>query len=99
MISRHLMHKLKKSHVTEKTMRLAESANQYTFKVKPSATKVEIKKLIQTLFNVDVIGISTVKMKGKRKKNNKNLVSKKQDFKKAYIRLKEGQSIELLSAE
>ena len=99
MLSRNMIHLLKKSHVTEKTMQLAESTNQYVFKFKKSANKSEIKKIIQTLFDVTVIGISTVIIKGKLKKNNKNLVSKKQDYKKAYIRLKEGQSIDLLSAE
>lgn len=99
MISRNLINQLKKSHVTEKTMQLAESTNQYVFKFKKTANKSEIKQIIQTLFDVTIVGISTLIMKGKRKKNNKNQISKKQDYKKAYIRLKEGQSIDLLSAE
>lgn len=99
MISRELVQQIKRSHVTEKTMRLAESCNQYVFKFKKTAKKQEIKKIIESLFNVNIIDITTVIMKGKRKKNNKNQVSQRQDFKKAYVRLKEGQSIDLLSAE
>ena len=54
-----------KPMVTEKGMFQADELNQYTFKVNPLATKTDIKKAIEQLFEVKVVGVSTQNRKGK----------------------------------
>ncbi|PIE00202.1 MAG: 50S ribosomal protein L23 [Thiothrix nivea] len=79
--------------MTEKTVLLAESSNQYVFKVAKTATKQEIKQAVETLFEVKVDRVRTVNMKGKQK-NFSRRAGKRNDWKKAYIRLAEGQSLD-----
>lgn len=85
-------------HISEKAANSAESGNQVVFKVATDATKLEIKKAVEKLFNVKVDGVSTLNVKGKSKRNRFGLV-RKSDWKKAYVRLAEGQDIDFSSAE
>ena len=80
-------------HVSEKSAMSAEAGNQVVFKVLPTATKLEIKHAVEKLFKVEVVDVRTVNMKGKVKRNRFGL-SKKPNWKKAYVKLAEGQSIE-----
>jgi large subunit ribosomal protein L23 len=80
-------------HVTEKTARAGEEANSYAFKVAPDATKPEIRAAVEHLFGVKVRGVSTVNVKGKVKRTMRGL-SRKKNWKKAYVRLEEGHEIE-----
>ena len=83
-------------HVTEKTTNIAEQGNQYSFKVVPSATKYEIKEAVEKLFEVTVLKVSTVKVKGKVKRRmvRRGSVSRFKSWKKAYVRLAEGDAID-----
>ena len=81
-------------HVTEKTVGLYESANMQAFKVAVDASKLEIKKAIEQLFEVKVDEVRTVKVKGK-KKNFGRRAGKRKDWKKAYVKLAEGQSLDI----
>ncbi len=85
-------------HVSEKSTTLADSANQVVFKVRRDATKAEIRKAVEMLFEVSVTGVSTVLIKGKAKRFGA-LQGKRSDWKKAYVRLAEGQDIDFLDAE
>lgn len=85
-------------HISEKAANSAESGNQVVFKVATDATKLEIKKAVEKLFSVKVEGVSTLNVKGKSKRNRFGLV-RKSDWKKAYVRLAEGQDIDFSSAE
>ena len=85
-------------HVSEKSTVLADSANQVVFKVRRDATKAEIRQAVEMLFEVSVTGVSTVLMKGKGKRFGA-LQGKRSDWKKAYVRLAEGQDIDFLDAE
>jgi large subunit ribosomal protein L23 len=85
-------------HISEKAANSAESGNQVVFKVATDATKLEIKKAVEKLFSVKVEGVSTLNVKGKTKRNRFGLV-RKSDWKKAYVRLAEGQDIDFSSAE
>jgi len=90
---------IKKPVITEKAMNLA-SLRQYVFEVHPDANKIQIKEAIEKVFEVDIASIRTVRIKGKRKSRftKKGLMRGKTALKKkAYITLKEGQSIELVS--
>lgn len=79
-------------HVAEKSVLMAEKDNMHAFKVAIDATKLEIKKAIETLFEVNVLDVRTLKVKGKRKTTGRRQ-GKRSDWKKAYIRLEKGQSL------
>ena len=85
-------------HISEKAAIAAESSNQVIFKVAKTATKREVKAAIEQLFKVDVLDVRTVTTKGKTKRTRHGL-GKRSDWKKAYVRLAEGQEIDLAVAE
>ncbi|MFU8831052.1 MAG: 50S ribosomal protein L23 [Wenzhouxiangella sp.] len=85
-------------HVSEKTARLLAGSNQYVFEVRKDANKEEIKKAVEGLFEVSVEGVQVVNLKGKRKSFRSRAGSQK-DWKKAYVRVKAGQTIEDLQAD
>ncbi len=85
-------------HVSEKTTRVAEQANQIVFKVMPDATKPEIKKAVEMLFAVKVDDVSVSNVKGKIKRSGQKF-GKRKSWKKAYVRLEAGQDINFLGAE
>ncbi len=85
-------------HISEKAALGAEDSNQFVFKVALDATKLEVKKAVEKLFNVKVAKIQVMRVKGKTKRNRYGL-SKKPDWKKAYIRLEQGHEIDLAVVE
>jgi len=92
---------IKRPLVTEKAMRLGEQ-KQYVFVVDPRANKIEIKKAIEEMFEVDVVSVRTAHLKGKKKSRYTRsgiMRGKTASKKKAYVTLKEGQSIDLVSGE
>ena len=89
---------LESPHVSEKAALAADLNNQYVFKVALDATKPEIKKSVEQLFKVKVDSVRTLRVKGKVKRN-KNGFSAKSTWKKAYVRLQQGQDIDFASVE
>ncbi len=90
---------IKRPVITEKAMSLA-SQRQYVFEVHPEANKIQIKEAIEKLFEVNITSIRTVRIKGKNKirMTRRGMMKGKTALKKkAYITLKEGQTIELVS--
>ena len=85
-------------HVSEKAAIVADQSNQYVFKVAVDATKAEVKKSVEQLFKVKVNAVRTLKVKGKVKRNKFGF-STKPTWKKAYVRLEQGQDIDFASAE
>tara|TARA_R110002073_G_scaffold186379_1_gene344941 strand:- start:908 stop:1204 length:297 start_codon:yes stop_codon:yes gene_type:complete len=85
-------------HVSEKAAVLADANKQYVFKVAVNATKAEIKKSVEQLFKVKVDAVQTLKVKGKVKRNKYGL-SARPTWKKAYVRLEQGQDIDFAVAE
>ncbi|MFV0478879.1 MAG: 50S ribosomal protein L23 [Parahaliea sp.] len=85
-------------HVSEKAAVVAEINNQYVFKVAVNATKLEVKKSVEQLFKVKVDSVQTLKVKGKVKRNRYGY-SAKPTWKKAYVRLAQGQEIDLGTVE
>ncbi len=83
-------------HVSEKAAIVAEDSNQYVFKVALDATKTEIKTSVEQLFKVKVDDVRTLRVKGKTKRNRFGL-STKPSWKKAYVRLEQGQEIDFAS--
>ena len=82
-------------HFTEKASIEGDKSNQYTFKVSPDSTKAEIKAAVEQLFEVKVTGVSTLNVKGKTKRTQRG-VSRKKNWKKAYVRVAAGQDIDFM---
>ena len=84
--------------MTEKSTRVGESSNQYVFKVTTDSNKKEIKDAVEKLFEVNVESVRIVNVKGKSK-SFKLRTGRRNDWKKAYVRVQEGQVIDFLGAE
>jgi large subunit ribosomal protein L23 len=93
-----LMNILMSPHVSEKSTVAAEKANQIVFKVATTATKQEIKAAVEMLFEVNVENVQVANVKGKTKRTQ-NGIGRRNSWKKAYIRLQEGQDINFMGAE
>lgn len=78
--------------VTEKSMLARENNNQYFFKVNPDATKLDITNAVEKVFSVKVVEVRTVNVLGKKKRRGR-LLGKRADWKKAIVRLAQGDSI------
>jgi large subunit ribosomal protein L23 len=85
-------------HVSEKAALAADTSNHYVFRVAVDATKLEVKKAVEQLFKVNVSDVQTLNVKGKVKRNRFGF-SKKPSWKKAYVRLEQGQDIDFAVAE
>ena len=97
-MSVHLYKIIHAPHISEKAALAAESGNQVVFRVAVDATKPEIKKAIEKLFAVKVVSVNVLNVKGKVKRNRFGDV-RKASWKKAYVKLVEGQEIDFASAE
>ena len=86
------------AHITEKSTLAADAARQFVFKVHRGATKPEVKRAVEQLFEVEVERVQMVNVKGKAKRFGRSL-GKRSDFKKAYVRLKPGHDINFAGAE
>ena len=80
--------------VSEKATMIAEKTNSVTFKVLQNATKPEIKAAVEGLFGVKVLAVNTIVVKGKTKRF-RGRPGQRSDWKKAMVRLADGQSIDL----
>jgi large subunit ribosomal protein L23 len=80
-------------HITEKSTMVSES-NAVVFRVANDATKPQIKAAVEALFDVKVLAVNTIVQKGKTKRW-KGQPYTRSDFKKAVVRLAEGQSIDV----
>jgi large subunit ribosomal protein L23 len=81
--------------VSEKTARLQEVSNQYAFEVAKDATKSDIKVAIEQIFGVNVKAVNVVNVKGKSKAF-KFRQGRRGDWRKAYVTLADGQSIDVM---
>lgn len=93
-LSRERMYQIILSPVVTEKATLINERNQVTFKVALDATKPEIKAAVETLFGTKVLAVNTLVMKGKSKRF-RGRPGQRSDWKKAMVRLAEGQSIDL----
>ncbi|MBT1073388.1 50S ribosomal protein L23 [Pelotalea chapellei] len=84
---------IKKPHVTEKTSLGSDATNTVAVVVDRDANKIEIKKAVEDLFKVKVETVRTVNVAGKVKRYGRNF-GKKSNWKKAYVTLQKGQSLD-----
>ena len=86
--------------VTEKMTAITEKLNRFGFIVRPEANKLEIKKEVETLYNVTVVEVNTMRYDGKNKSRytRSGLINGRTNaFKKAIVTLKEGDTIDFYS--
>ena len=95
--SERLINLLLAPHVSEKASRVAEKANQYVFRVRTDARKAEIRAAVELMFAVEVQAVRVVNIAGKRKRFG-NVAGRRSDWKKAYVSLKAGQTIDFSGA-
>ncbi|HVP35345.1 MAG TPA: 50S ribosomal protein L23 [Steroidobacteraceae bacterium] len=80
-------------HVTEKTSLAMQNHNQYTFRVRRDASKTDIRKAVELMFDVKVAGVQVVNEPGKQRRFGR-IAGRTQDWKKAYVSLTPGQTID-----
>jgi len=84
-------------HLSEKSSGLAERLKQFVFKVRRDADKSDIKRAVELMFEVKVTAVQVVNCMGKAKRFGRS-PGHRQDWKKAYVTLAEGQDIDFLGA-
>jgi large subunit ribosomal protein L23 len=94
-VNEQLYNVLRAPHISEKSARLQEH-NQYVFEVAPGADKQLIKAAVEAMFNVKVVSVNLVTVKGKVK-TFRQRAGNRSGWRKAYVRLHEGQSIDVVA--
>lgn len=87
-----LLNVLRAPHISEKSA-IAAELNQYVFKVAVDATKSEVKAAVESVFEVSVEDVRVVNVKGKTKRTRTGM-GRRNDWKKAYVRVAAGQEID-----
>ena len=80
--------------VTEKSVD-GVALGKYTFRVRKDANKIEIAQAVEKVFNVNVTGVNTLVVKGKKRRVGRHPEGRTSDWKKAIVTLKPGQKIEI----
>ncbi|MGH8166249.1 MAG: 50S ribosomal protein L23 [Woeseiaceae bacterium] len=93
-----LMNVIYTPHLSEKSTIVAEESNQVVFKVRPDATKSEIRKAVELLFEVEVDGVTVINCRGKIKRHG-TTSGRRVAWKKAYVRLAPGSQIDFLGTD
>ncbi len=87
--------------VTEKTVAL-QKLQKYTFRVAAEANKIDIRRAVEAMFNVNVVSVNTMRMPGKermiRRRGAAPRAKEAREWKKAIVTLREGQTIDALKA-
>jgi large subunit ribosomal protein L23 len=84
---------IKRPLITEKSTRQKEDGNQIAFVVDPKAGKIQIRQAVEKLFKVKVLSVRTMNVVGKKKRLGR-FIGRKSDWKKAIVKLREGDRIE-----
>ena len=84
--------------ITEKTMRYMDEDNKVTFEVRKGANKTLVNQAVESIFGVDVVAVNVVNVKPKTKRMGK-YVGKTKAVRKAYVKIAEGQDINLFGEE
>ncbi|MGH8233434.1 MAG: 50S ribosomal protein L23 [Rhodanobacteraceae bacterium] len=92
-LSQRVLSVLHAPHISEKSTRLSEH-NQYVFAVAPYATKADVKSAVEKMFDVSVVSVNMANIKGKLKMFRFR-PGRKASVRKAYVRLADGQSIDV----
>ena len=88
-----LLHVIRSPLITEKGTLVNEQGNQFVFRVRPEANKVEIRRAVETLFKVKVEKVRTLNYLGKNRRVGR-WMGQRPRWKKAYVTLVQGQRID-----
>ena len=86
---------IKNIRLTEKGSLLSETENKYVFQVDRRANKLEIKQAVQELFGKKVVDVHTCNYRGKKKRERRQDFGRTAHWKKAVVKLAEGEKIDL----
>lgn len=93
---------LRQGILTEKSVKLNEEGNKYTFQVALNANKIDVRRAVETIFNVKVVSVNIIRMPGKAKLIRRRGAAPRpvepREWKKAIVTLQEGQTIDALKA-
>jgi large subunit ribosomal protein L23 len=89
-----LMNVLIAPHVSEKAARVSESGNQFVFRVRGDATRSHVKQAVELMFEVKVDAVQVLNQRGKSRRFGA-IQGRRSGYKKAYVRLAAGQTIDL----
>jgi len=89
-----LMNVLIAPHVSEKAARVSETGNQFVFRVRGDATRTHVKQAVELMFEVKVDSVQVLNQRGKERRLGA-IRGRRSGFKKAYVRLAAGQTIDL----
>lgn len=87
---------IKTLRLSEKATLLGETNNEYVFVVDPKANKIEIKQAIERHFGKTVVGVRTANFAGKARRERRADYGRTNHWKKAIVRLKDGERIDLV---
>jgi large subunit ribosomal protein L23 len=85
---------LLRPHVSEKATLVKSEANQVVFQVHPQANKIEIKKAVESAFEVRVQAVNIVRQKTLKQRKANRRLAKSPGFRKAYVTLAHGEKID-----
>jgi len=85
---------IKKAVVTEKASDDTAERNAYHFRVPTDATKIEIRETVESLFEVNVLSVNTLTVRGKERRRGYT-AGRKSNWKKAMVTVVEGQTIDI----
>lgn len=81
-------------HMSEKSARVNAEGNQFVFRVRDDATKGDVKAAVELMFEVKVDGVQVMNQPGKKRRFGR-IAGRRSGYKKAYVRLAAGQTIDL----
>ena len=87
---------VKSVQLSEKSTRLGEAENKYFFEVAKDANKIDIKRAVQELFKVTVVGVNTMNYMGKKRRARTRNFGRTPHWKRAVVTLKRGDKIEIM---
>lgn len=91
---REARHVIVRPVITEKTSKMGEAQNAYVFVVSRAANKIEIRRAVEDMFDVKVNDVRTMVYRGKNRRLGRH-VGRKPSYKKAVVKLAEGEYIDL----
>lgn len=93
-----LMNVLLAPHMSEKSTNVADAHNQIAFRVRPDASKTEIRQAVELLFEVEVVDVTVVNCRGKLKRHGFQY-GQRSAWKKAYVKVAPGSQLDFLGVE
>jgi|TARA_Y100000814_G_scaffold277486_1_gene238534 large subunit ribosomal protein L23 len=92
-IVKNLREVIRRPLITEKATQLQESVGKYSFEVDKRANKIDVKRAVESMFDVHVVKVNTTSVHGKVKRMGR-FVGRRSNWKKAIVTLADGQSID-----